>query len=724
VDAVQTVSALEAGVLDLVSVMKAAQAIVGEIELKKLPAKLLHLAIENAGAERGSLILEHGGAFFVHTEGVPDAATQSPVALDEVQSLPRSMVHYVRRTAESIVLTDAQRDDSYGSDPYIVEHQPCSVMCLPVLNQARLVGILYLEHTEVSGVFTPARIQVLQMLSSQAAIALENAQLYDEMKQEVDYRRQAEETLLSIVEGTAAVTGGDFFNSLVRHLASALQVRYAFVAECQDRARTRTRTLAFWKGDDFGENFDYEVAATPCRTVLEGELCHYPEQVQQLFPGDRDLLELGAQRYLGVPIADTSGRLIGHLAVLDDNPLLDASQGIPIMQIFAARAGAELERLHAEEALRVTLAELERLKNKLQAENVYLQEELRHEHNFEEIVGNSPALLEMLRQIESVAATDATVLICGETGTGKELVARALHNRSARQARPLVKVNCGAISAGLVESELFGHVKGAFTGALERRVGRFELADGGTIFLDEVGELPLETQVKLLRVLQEQEFEPVGSSRTVRVDVRVIAATNRDLEEAVQGGRFRADLFYRLHVFPIQVPPLRARPSDIPQLVVFFLTRFARKLGKQIDTMPQSVMDLLSTYAWPGNIRELQNLIERAVVLSTGPVLRLDRSLLPGLTGDTTALPPAGVGEALLTLDRNREPVRSSPRLVPEAAQTLEAVEKQHILTVLKQTGGVIEGPHGAAKILNLHPNTLRSRMKRLGIKRTAHDIS
>jgi len=594
-----------------------------------------------------------------------------------------------------------------------------------VLNQARLVGVLYLEHTSVSGVFTPARIQVLQMLSSQAAIALENAQLYDEMKQEIDYRRQADETLRSIVEGTAAVTGGDFFSSLVQHLASALQVRYAFVAECQDRARTRARTLAFWKGDAFGENFAYEVAATPCRTVLEGQLCHYPEQVQQLFPGDPDLVELGAQSYLGLPIADTSGRPIGHLAVLDDKPLLDASQDIPIMQIFAARAGAELERLHAEEALRATLTELEMLKNRLQAENVYLQEELRHEHNFEEIVGNSPALLEMLRQIESVAATDATVLICGETGTGKELVARALHDRSARQARPLVKVNCGAISAGLVESELFGHVKGAFTGALERRVGRFELADGGTIFLDEVGELPLETQVKLLRVLQEQEFEPVGSSRTVRVDVRVIAATNRDLDEAVREGRFRADLFYRLHVFPIQVPPLRARPSDIPQLVMFFLTRFARKLGKQIDTVPQSVMDLLSTYAWPGNIRELQNLIERAVVLSPGPVLRLDRTLLPGLTVNATALSPAGVGAALLTPDQDPELlVRSSLRPVPEAAQTLEAVEKQHILTVLKQTGGVIEGLHGAAKILNLHPNTLRSRMKKMGIQRTAHDIS
>jgi predicted ATPase len=710
VDAMPLVHESAAGALDLHSVMKAAQAIANDMELQKLPSRLLHLAIENAGAQRGSLILEHGGDFFVHTEGGPEPAARSLVRLAEAQNLPRSMVQYVRRTAQSLVLADAPHDDSFGSDPYVMAQQPRSVLCLPVLNQARLVGMLYLEHTAVSGVFTPDRLQVLQMLSSQAAIALGNARLYDEMQQEVASRRQAEETLRSIVAGTAAVTGSDFFRSLVHHLAAALQVRYAFVAACQDHARTRARTLAFWKGDAFGENFAYEVAATPCRAVLDGQLCHHPDHVQQRFPDDRDLVELGAQSYLGLPIMDASGRVSGHIAVLDDKPLLDVSQGVPLMQIFAARAGAELERLHAEEALRVTLAELETLKNRLQAENVYLQEEIRREHNFEEIVGNSPALLEMLRQVESVAATDATVLICGETGTGKELVARALHDRSARKDRPLVKVNCGAISAGLVESELFGHVKGAFTGALERRVGRFELADGGTIFLDEVGELPLETQVKLLRVLQEQEFEPVGSSRTVRVDVRVIAATNRDLGEAVRAGRFRADLFYRLHVFPIQVPPLRDRPADIPQLVMFFLTRYARKLGKQIDTVPQGVMDLLSTYVWPGNIRELQNLIERAVVLSPGSVLRLDRPLVPGFTGDATALAP--------------EPVSASLRPVPETVQTLAVVEKQHILAVLKQTGGVIEGPRGAAKILNLHPNTLRSRMKKLGVKRTDHDIS
>src|SRR5262249_36344845 len=267
-----------------------------------------------------------------------------------------------------------------------------------------------------------------------------------------------------------------------------------------------------------------------------------------------------------------------------------------------------------------------------------------------------------------------TVLLYGETGTGKELIARALHNRSARKDRPLVKVNCGAIAAGLVESELFGHMKGAFTGALERRVGRFELAHGGTIFLDEVGELPLETQVKLLRVLQEQEFEPVGSSRTVHVDVRIIAATNRNLEEAVQAGRFRADLFYRLHVFPIEVPPLRARRSDIPQLVMFFLSRFSKKLGKHIDAVPQDIMDLLATYTWPGNIRELQNLLERAVLLSQGPVLRLDRTLLPAVAAEAGTSSSDG---------RRRVSVSPEPRETRGEALTLEAVEKRHILAVL-----------------------------------------
>jgi formate hydrogenlyase transcriptional activator len=520
------------------------------------------------------------------------------------------------------------------------------------------------------------------------------------------------------------VTGDDFFYSLVRHLASALQVRYAFVAKCIDTRKTRVRTLAFWRGTGFGENFEYDVAETPCLQVIDGKVCHYAVNVRALFPHDKDLFVLGAESYVGLPILNAAGLVIAHLVVLDDQPMYEDARGMAVLQIFAARAGAELERLQAEEELHRALAEVETLKNRLQAENVYLQEEIRQEHNFEEMVGSSPALLEMLQKVEMVAPADSAVLLYGETGTGKELVARALHNRSGRKDRPLVKVNCGAISAGLVESELFGHMKGAFTGALERRVGRFELANRGTIFLDEVGELPQDTQVKLLRVLQEQEFEPVGSSRTVRVDVRIIAATNRDLEEAVRAGRFRSDLFYRLNVFPIQVPPLRERRLDIPQLVMFFLSRFSKKLGKKVEAVPQGIMDLLTAYAWPGNIRELQNLIERAMVLSSGSVLRWDRTLLPTVTTDAGATAPAAVGGVSFEPGHDGELGRRSVSPVPGEALTLEAVERGHILAVLKQTGGVVEGPKGAAKILKLHPNTLRSRIKKLGITHSDYEIS
>jgi formate hydrogenlyase transcriptional activator len=309
----------------------------------------------------------------------------------------------------------------------------------------------------------------------------------------------------------------------------------------------------------------------------------------------------------------------------------------------------------------------------------------------------------------------------GETGCGKELIARAIHNRSNRKNRPLVKLNCGAIPTGLVESELFGHMKGAFTGALEKRVGRFELADGGTLFLDEISELPLDTQVKLLRVLQEHEFEPLGSSRTMKVNVRIIAASNRDLDKAIQEGRFRADLYYRLNVLPIVLPPLRQRRSDIPLLTTFFVERFARQMGKQITGVAQDTMESLSRYDWPGNIRELQNVIERAVVLSRGSVLRLGRDLLPV----TTEILP----EEAIAIDSSSNG-KTTGYEAGDDHFSLEQVQRRHILQVLKQTEWVIEGQNGAARILDLHPNTLRSRMKKLGLDRSAmksapsHDIS
>ena len=334
---------------------------------------------------------------------------------------------------------------------------------------------------------------------------------------------------------------------------------------------------------------------------------------------------------------------------------------------------------------------MEQEKARLEAQNVYLQEEIKGAHNFEELIGSSTSLKKVLKNVERVAPTDSTVLITGETGTGKELIARAIHNLSPRQNKPLVKVNCAAIPAGLIESELFGHEKGAFTGALTKKMGRFELADKGTIFLDEIGELPLDLQSKLLRVLQEGEFERVGGAQTFKVNVRVIAATNRNLEQQSKTGHYRPDLYYRLNVFPIHLPALRERESDIPLLVQYFVRKFAANLGKKVDRITERMMAVLQRYPWPGNIRELEHVIERAVILSEGPELEpIDWLSQPG--------GKAGSGKTL----------------------TLEEMERQHIVDVLEQTNWRVSGEKGAAKILGLNPTTLEARMKKLGITRPA----
>jgi DNA-binding NtrC family response regulator len=356
----------------------------------------------------------------------------------------------------------------------------------------------------------------------------------------------------------------------------------------------------------------------------------------------------------------------------------------------AARRQAEAALRRAHDELELRYEEIAALKARLEQENIYLQEEIRTEHNFEEIVGQSAAVRKALQAIETVAPTGATVLILGETGTGKELVARAVHNLSPQKEKPLVKVNCAALASTLIESELFGHEKGAFTGALSRKVGRFELANDGTIFLDEIGDLPLELQAKLLRVLQEGEFERVGGSQTIKVSVRVIAATNRNLAEAVKARSFRSDLFYRLNVFPLALPALRERREDIPLLVGHFLSRCAKKLGKPLERLSRESMDRLMRYDWPGNVRELLSVIERAAILACGPVVHVEDSLDLRLRADADSPGPG----------------------------KLEDVERVHIIRVLEETNWMIDGPRGAALILGLHPNTLRSRMQKLGIKK------
>jgi PAS domain S-box-containing protein len=345
---------------------------------------------------------------------------------------------------------------------------------------------------------------------------------------------------------------------------------------------------------------------------------------------------------------------------------------------------------------------MEQEKNRLAAQNIYLQEEIKSVHNFEEIVGQSPAVLEAIDKVNRVAKTDASVLITGETGIGKELFARAIHSASKRHDKPLIKVNCAALPTSLVESELFGHEKGAFSGAINRRIGRFELANGGTIFLDEIGEVPMDIQVKLLRVLQEREFERVGGAEPIKVDVRVIAATNRDLPKAIRDSKFREDLYYRLNVFPLTLPPLRERTGDVPLLVHFLVTKFAARVGRRIEGITPVTMERLNKYHWPGNIRELENILERAIILANDPLLHIESEVF-------AAAPD----------EKDIAAQRAQPRDV-DSAESLEAIERNHILSVLKQTSWVIEGPRGAAKVLDLHPNTLRSRMKKLGIRRAS----
>ena len=412
--------------------------------------------------------------------------------------------------------------------------------------------------------------------------------------------------------------------------------------------------------------------------------------------------EVGAVDYVTKPFqhGELLARVTTHLTLRqlqrelqEANSQLEqrvAARTADLTQANDALQAEIVERKRAEEALRKALAEVEQLKNRLQAENVYLQEELKLNHNFEEIIGRSPPMKKALGKVEQVAATDATVLVLGETGTGKELIARAIHNLSPRAKRPLVKVNCAALPANLVESELFGHEKGAFTGATALKAGRFELANGGTIFLDEVGDLPLHLQAKLLRVLQEGEYERVGGTKTLYVDVRVIAATNRELEKLMDEKLFREDLYYRLNVFPLVLPPLRTRSGDLPLLVGHFVEKYSAKLGKTIDMIPHNVMAAVEAYEWPGNVRELENVIERALILTQGTTLHVNDAL-----------------------GGRRKAAGQRMRM-----RTMEDVERDHIRQTLEQSHWRVEGQSGAAVRLGLNPSTLRSRMRKLGIEK------
>jgi formate hydrogenlyase transcriptional activator len=425
-----------------------------------------------------------------------------------------------------------------------------------------------------------------------------------------------------------------------------------------------------------------------------GELTRWPRLLERVQTS-------GVQSFCWLPLT-TARRRLGTLVFVSMHPSAYDDANVGFLQLVANQVAVAVENALA-------FQEIETLKDKLAKENAYLEEEARTQHNFGEVVGESDALRRVLKQVETVAPTDSTVLIRGETGTGKELIARALHELSPRKVCTFVKLNCAAIPTGLLESELFGHERGAFTGAISQKVGRFELADKGTLFLDEVGDIPTELQPKLLRVLQEQEFERLGGTKTLKVDVRLVAATHRDLPRMVAESRFREDLFYRLNVFPVTLPPLRERRDDIPRLVRHFTHQFSRRMGRQIDAIPSAVMDALVRYPWPGNVRELQNVIERAVILSPGPSLQV---------------PPADLHSPLAVTDQEsvaQEIPNSSTSdepAIPGKTVTLADAEREHILSALRETNWVVGGPKGAAARLGMKRSTLQKKMQKLGIAR------
>lgn len=647
-------------------------------------------------------------------------------------------------------------------------------------------------------------------------IEFEGQEITCSIVRDIRSRKIEEELLRTISEATSGLVGQDFFEAVTKYVVKSLKVKTCIVTECMDIQNTRVRTLAYTQNGELSKNIEYDVEGTPCKKVMQGKgtRIFIPTGCEKTYPK-----EAGYDSYVAVPIySPANGGVIGHIAALDDKPMDNEINQTSILQIFAARSGAEIDRIKAEEKLRLANRELEihlkeaeerfrdlfeeapiayihegidsrflkanqaalrilgvrpdevietygkslvpdnaeaqqRIKAalgslehgveskgiilelrrkdngqpiwvqwwskpdksgqftrtmflditervqmeqeqaRLQAQNKYLQEEIKLTHNFEEIISKSVSFHKILQQIQQVASTDATVLILGESGTGKELLARAIHNISNRSKRPLIKINCANLPATLIESDLFGHERGAFTGAMDRKIGRFELADGGTIFLDEIGELPIDLQAKLLRVLQEGEFERLGNPKTIKVNVRVIAATNRNLEEAIERKEFRADLFYRLNVFPVVSPPLRKRKEDIPLLVKHFVRKYEGKMGRAIKIIPDKVIDDLMLYDWPGNIRELENVVERALILSNGDTLEYG-DWIPAVknTGTTT--------------DGKTTPLK------------LDELEKEHIIDVLNKTNWRISGEKGAAKILGLNATTLDARIKKLGIKR------
>jgi formate hydrogenlyase transcriptional activator len=586
-----------------------------------------------------------------------------------------TLTAWVYEHQKPLIIPFLERETRFPRVTALLEREGIRSLCaLPLRTAHRRLGCFGIGSQQPNA-YTQEEIEFLTLVADEVALAIDAAHHFEALQQEKNRLRM-------LLDVSNAVTSNlelpDLLRAISAHVRSIMQSEGAGVA-LMDQPGNQLRLCVI----DFPEN-DGRIA--------EGEILPEDSPSAQA----ARLREPVVQDNNGIRHSSCSvplisrDRVLGTLGVKRNAPF--SAQDISFLKQLAGPVAIAVENAMA-------YGRIGELTDKLAREKVYLEDEIRSELNFEEIIGKSEVLRTVLQQVETVAPTDSTVLICGETGTGKELIARAIHDLSSRAKNAFVKLNCAAIPTGLLESEMFGHERGAFTGAIAQRIGRFELASHGTVFLDEIGEIPLELQPKLLRVLQEREFERLGSSRTLKSDARLIAATNRDLAEMVADHEFRADLFYRLNVFPILLPPLRDRREDIPLLVRHFARQFARRMNRAIDTIPSETMSVLVSYHWPGNIRELQNLVERAVILSTGAVLNVPLRDLQ--SQPQTAVP-------------TNAPANGNPRKI----ETLQDVERRHILDTLDATDWVVGGPKGAAVMLGLKRSTLQVRMEKLGIRR------
>jgi len=545
-------------------------------------------------------------------------------------------------------------------------------------------------------------VRFLALVADQIAVAIDDAlhsQALQETKAELEKRNERLQLVLDVNNSIASSL--HLRELLLAISANVRQVMQAdFVGVALPDAAGVLRGYAYESPEGPGparKQAGFHESAGPVLAFRTGKpVVLHASSLGERIPESDDFRQLGMQEACSLPLT-SRGRILGSLDLGRTREAAFTNDEVEFLTQIANQVAIAVDNALA-------YGEIAGLKNELAQEKLYLESEIRSEMNFAEIIGHSPTIRAVLQHVETVAPSDSTVLLLGETGTGKELMARAIHERSKRASHAFVKLNCAAIPTGLLESEMFGHEKGAFTGAVAQRIGRFELANGGTIFLDEIGEIPLELQPKLLRVLQEREFERLGSSRTQRSDARLIAATNCDLQGMVDEKKFRADLYYRLNVFPIFIPPLRERTEDIPMLVSHFAQLFAHRVNKKIETVSTETMNALVRYSWPGNIRELQNVIERAVLVSNGPVLKVPPSDLKGRSVGTSARPASVVPD-------NSQPMRD----------VLEDVERKQILAALEQSHGVVAGPNGAAARLGLKRSTLQLRMKKLGISSRSH---